>query len=166
MADFSKINEQVNNNLEAQAPTPAPVPAAPPAVTPGYQAQLAEANAKIARLESERAVEKAETERRLSDQRIKTLAAAAHKPAASLDSGRDAVARSKAIAAVGGNALWYRQSADDRCAALGVTDSASVQDSTIKKLFGPTSDSLAAQELAFSNPEEYKRLKKIAIERR
>jgi hypothetical protein len=144
------------------------VAAAKPALTLPEQLAADE----VARLRSENEdlkraaiTAKVEAENTASDLRIKALVAAAHKPMAPLQGGQDAVARSRAIAAVGDLFRWMQTPPDDRCAALGVADSAAVKDSTLKTYFGKSSDSLAVQQLAKSNPAEYRRLKVIAIER-
>lgn len=107
-----------------------------------------------------------EADNAASDLRIKALVAAAHKPAASLKTGQDAVARARAIAATGGNAVWYGQSAEARCDALGVMNSGAIKDSELKKYFGPTSIGAEANRLARENPELYRRYKIVSLERR
>lgn len=138
-------------------------------VTPPNQYGLAEENSQlkleIEQLKRDSVTARLESENAASDLRIKALTAAAHKPAAPLKGGQDAIARSKAIAKAGGPAYWYGQSAEARCDALGVMNSASVKDSTLKTYFGSTSSGIEANRLARQSPEEYRRLKQISIER-
>lgn len=162
MTNNDGSNDDNSNN---NTPAAAAVVIKQPVVEQTEPDELSRLRAEVEKLKAERAAEKVAQDEALADQRLKTLAAAARKPAESLDSGHASVARSKAITAVGGNAYWFGQSPEARCAALGVPGSETVKDSDIKKVFGPTSDAMAAQQLAKHNPAQYKAWKIIAIER-
>jgi hypothetical protein len=112
--------------------------------------------------------EKAATESKEHDLRLKAAIAAAHKPVASLHSGQAAVTRNQAISKVGGLAYWMKLPVEQRCAILGVPDSASIPDKTLRTYFGASSGkstSQAATALANSDPASYSRLKIVSIER-
>jgi hypothetical protein len=166
---LENVNEQVNSNLEAQAPT---LTAEVVATADAKRAPATPADDELMRLRSENeelkraaTAAQAEAEGKMSDLRIKAAIATAHKPAASLRSGQAAVSRSQAISKVGGLAFWMKLPVAERCAILGVPDSASIADKTIQKYFGSSSGSRAATELANSDTASYSRLKIVAIER-
>jgi hypothetical protein len=165
---LENVNEQVNSNLEAQAPTltaqivESAAKPTPPTAVEDEVARLRSENEELKRSATAAQVE---AEGKMSDLRIKAAIATAHKPAASLQSGQAAVSRSQAISKVGGLAFWMRLPVEQRCAILGVPDSASITDKTLQKYFGSSSGSRAASELANSDPASYSRLKIVAIER-
>jgi hypothetical protein len=166
---LENVNEQVNSNLEAQAPT---LTAEVVATADAKRAPATPADDELIRLRSENEelkrnaiAEKAATESNAYDLRLKAAIAATHQPVASLRGGQAAVSRSQAISKVGGLAFWMKLPVAERCAILGVPDSASIADKTIQKYFGSSSGSRAATELANSDPASYSRLKIVSIER-
>jgi hypothetical protein len=117
----------------------------------------------IATLKREAASAARASEDALSEQRLRTARSIAHsKPAEKVGNGMADVELHKAIAAVGGPCFWPRLSPAEQEAALGIQGGAQTKNSDIAKIFGPHSDSAAANRLALSNPAEYKRLRLLA----
>ena len=170
MADFSKINDEVQQQLSSQAPAPAPAPAPPsddtPPAPPAPPTALELANARIAELERERATEHSEHEERERTLRLDKAAALAHKP---LQNARGNVQQDMAFdelrRTVKGNCFMQNLTSAQKLEGIGIFGTESIKDSVIKTYFGPGSDSAAANALYRSDRERYNTLRAVAIAR-
>ncbi len=167
MANFSDINDAVQQQLATQAPTDtngspaAPLAPVEPTVVNAEQDELTRLRQENEQLKSERTAEKADHEAALAKQRLQIAVAQANKPSVSVGTGAQDVAIEKAINAVGGNCRWHMLSAEQRAAALGISG-AGTKLTTIKKFFGAGSNAAEAQRLHSQQPDEYKRLRALA----
>lgn len=117
----------------------------------------------IAALKRESARNAAASEDALSEARLKVAREQAHsKPAEKVGNGMSDVALHNAVQKIGGPCFWERLTDAQKEAALNIQGGGQTKDADIKKIFGPNSDSQAANRLALSNPTEYRRLRKLA----
>ena len=128
------------------------------------QAQIEQAlREEIVALKSEALRQQVASELALSESRLKTASEIAHsKPNETGDNGRADVQLNKAIAACKGLAYWNRLTESQKTAALGIQGSEQTKDSDLRKIFGSSSDGMAAQRLAKASPVEYRRLRMLA----
>ena len=148
--------------LDEQAPTaPAVIEVIQPkSKAPQIEQQLRD---EIAALKREASRQQAASEESLTAERLKTAREIAHaKPTEKVGNGMADLALQKAIAAVGGLPFWNRLSNAEKEAALGLQGGTQVKDSELKRLFGPQSSSIAANQLAKSDPAEYRRLRQFS----
>lgn len=71
----------------------------------------------------------------------------------------------EAIRRAGGNAYWAKKSFEERMQILSLPQDDEATDKNLKEVFGRTSSSKAAAQLAASNPKRYKLWKAISIEK-
>lgn len=169
--DLTSIDQNVNDNLAAQAPTSgknnggdggsAPITPVEPSVENAEQSDLDKATARIAELQAERIAERAAHEADLAAARQKVILDAAMKPpTTSVGRGKQDAAIAKVINTID-NARFHALSPQKRCETIGIYGSEQVTDATVRKYFGPDT-SAAATQLQKSNPAEYSRLRGIA----
>ncbi len=153
-----KVNGTDNDNDDGNNGTPAaPVATAEPTAD-YFRGQIAEANARIAALESE----KLEAAEAFASERLRNIAATVKKPYEKLGSGAADLAVQRAIKACGGLALYNQLSPEAKLKMEGVENSTAVKDSDLKRCFGKDSNAQDAQRLAKSDPAAYSRMRKIA----
>jgi hypothetical protein len=160
--ELSSLDEQVNQKLQPQAPTPTATTEAtlPESKAPQVEQQLRE---EIAALKREQAAAKAESEASLTAERLKVACEQAHsKPNEKVDNGRADAELNRAIAGCKGLAFWTILTESEKTAALGIQGVERVKDSDLRKIFGNSSDGMAANRLAKSSPEEYRRLRLLS----
>jgi len=163
MADFSKIDEQVNAALSTQSPE-APPSGGPPAPTaPAPEpTPLEVANARIAALEADRATERAKHEEAVRNLRLDKAVAITRKPIQDAGIAQQDMAFDELQRKVGGNCHYHVLTPAQKLEGIGVFGSEQIKDSTVKIYFGAGSDAAKANALRRSDPAMYARLRAIA----
>lgn len=163
---LENIDEAVNQQLEVQnVPTPSngngstesPLPATP---TTDPTAELLKLRDELAALKSQQAREAVERETQAAELRLKAAQVIA-KGTGRVGCVAQDLAFDRLRDTVGGNAFMGKLTPDQKLAALGVSG-ADTPLKTVKQYFGPGSDAKAANQLANSNPTEYRRLRAVA----
>jgi hypothetical protein len=165
--NLENVDERVNSTLESKTLAQQVTEAAEAArATPEQRRHETEVRAlqdELAALKRESAHAVTESEVALSEARLKVAKEQAHSiPATPVRNAMADIELSKAIAACKGVCFWNRLTFAQKEAALNIQGGAATKDTDIKKIFGRTSDSAAANALSLSNPAEYKRLRLLA----
>ena len=165
MSDFSKINDEVQQQLSSQAPAPAPPAAAPatPAIeqAPAPPTETELLRDEVERLKSQAAATEQQHQADLATARTKAIVdSALNAPVVRMNCGQQDAAISAIVHKIT-NFRWHQLTPEKRCEAIGIYGSEQVADKTCRQYFGPNTSEAAVQ-LQRSNPLEYLRLRGIA----
>ncbi len=136
-------------------------------------ARLAEKDATIQRLEAERDAalaakneSDASAARNRADAELRIATRRKHDAVLVSTAAQQRLRRGKCIEAVGGNAFWNQTPIAQRLAMQDVCEvDATISDVELKKVFGKTSNGMAAQTLQRDNAQRYAKLRIVAVER-
>ena len=161
MADFSEIDKQVNTEFAKQSPTAQPTTEVElPKPDPRVEQQLRN---EIAALKREASRQQAASEASLTEARLKVASEQAHsRSTEKVSNGQADAELNRAIAACKGLAFWTILTESQKTAALGIQGVEQAKSADLRKIFGNSSDGMAANRLAKSSPEEYRRLRLLS----
>ena len=146
---------------DEQAPT---VPAVTEVVLPKPDPQIEQSlRDEIAALKREASRQQAASELALTESRLKIASEQAHsRSTEKVSNGQADAELNRAIAACKGLAFWTILTESQKTAALGIQGVEQTKSADLRKIFGNSSDGMAANRLAKSSPEEYRRLRMLA----